>query len=49
VQALADKGWRGAMADDPHLARGLNIAEGHIRHPVLADALCISPDAGDRC
>jgi len=48
VQALADKGWRQAMKDDPHLARGLNIAEGHIRHPVLADALCISPDAGDR-
>lgn len=39
VLALADKGWRQAMQDDPHLAHGLNIAEGRIAHPALAQAL----------
>lgn len=39
VLALADKGWRRALADDPHLAAGLNVAEGRIAHPALAASL----------
>lgn len=39
VLALADKGWRQATRDDPHLAHGLNIAEGKVLHPVLARSL----------
>src|ERR1700726_1924321 len=30
VLALADKGWRRAMREDPHLAEGLNIHEGRV-------------------
>lgn len=37
--ALADRGWRQAMADDPHLAAGLNVAEGRITHAALAASL----------
>ncbi|MDD2545929.1 MAG: alanine dehydrogenase [Burkholderiaceae bacterium] len=39
VQALASKGVRQALADDPHLAQGLNITEGRIVHPAVAQAL----------
>jgi alanine dehydrogenase len=35
--ALADKGWRKAMSDDPHLRAGLNVCAGHITcEPVAA-------------
>ncbi|WP_349742483.1 alanine dehydrogenase [Roseateles cavernae] len=37
--ALADKGWRRAMADNPHLLAGLNVAAGHITHAAVAAAL----------
>ena len=38
VRALADKGWKKAMADDPHLARGLNVhAGGIVCEPVARD------------
>lgn len=37
--ALADKGWEKALADDPALARGLNVAEGKICNPNVAEAL----------
>jgi len=37
--ALADKGWRGAMRDDPHLKAGLNIASGKVTYEVVANAL----------
>ncbi|MEO5699204.1 MAG: alanine dehydrogenase [Casimicrobiaceae bacterium] len=39
VLALADKGWRRALADDPHLARGLNIAFGKVTCQPVAEAL----------
>ncbi len=35
--ALADKGWRKACADDPALARGLNIVEGTVVYKAVAD------------
>ena len=37
--ALADKGWRQAMRDDAHLKNGLNVAEGQVTHPAVAQAL----------
>jgi alanine dehydrogenase len=39
VLALADKGWRGALAEDPHLRAGLNVARGKLTHPEVAAAL----------
>ena len=39
VLALAGKGWRAAMAEDPHLRAGLNVACGQVTHPAVAQAL----------
>ncbi|RMF17086.1 MAG: alanine dehydrogenase [Alphaproteobacteria bacterium] len=39
VLALADKGYRQALRDDPHLRAGLNVFEGHLTHPAVAEAL----------
>ena len=39
VLNLADKGWRQAALDDPHLAAGLNVDAGTIAHPAVAAAL----------
>jgi alanine dehydrogenase len=39
VLALAGKGWRQAMRDDPHLAAGLNIDAGRVTHGAVAEAL----------
>jgi alanine dehydrogenase len=39
VLRLANMGAEAAMAADPHLAAGLNIAGGTIRHPAVAEAL----------
>ncbi|MEJ6576877.1 MAG: alanine dehydrogenase [Actinomycetota bacterium] len=36
--AIANKGWQGACADDPALARGLNAHEGEIRYQAIATA-----------
>ncbi len=43
VLALADKGWRQAAADDPHLAAGLNVNAGRIVHGAVAAALQGNP------
>jgi alanine dehydrogenase len=37
--ALADKGWRKALAADPHLRAGLNIAAGQITYAAVAQDL----------
>ncbi|RQZ13729.1 alanine dehydrogenase [Burkholderia sp. Bp9031] len=37
--ALADKGWKRAMTDDPHLRAGLNVCDGHITYEAVALAL----------
>jgi alanine dehydrogenase len=39
VLALAGKGWRQAMLDDPHLAQGLNVDAGRVTHVAVAQAL----------
>jgi alanine dehydrogenase len=36
---LADKGWRSALTDDPHLRNGLNVAFGQVTCKPVADAL----------
>jgi alanine dehydrogenase len=37
--ALANKGWRGALRDDPHLKSGLNVAAGKVTYEQVANAL----------
>jgi alanine dehydrogenase len=39
VLALAAKGWRRALADDPQLRAGLNVAAGRVTHAAVAQAL----------
>ncbi len=39
VIALADKGYRVALGQDPHLRAGLNVHEGEITYKAVADAL----------
>ncbi|MGS4947229.1 alanine dehydrogenase [Meridianimarinicoccus sp. RP-17] len=36
---IADRGWQAALAADPHLAAGLNVAAGRVTHPAVAAAL----------
>ena len=43
VLALADKGWRRALADDAHLRNGLNVHRGRIAHAAVAEALGVQP------
>jgi alanine dehydrogenase len=42
ILALANHGPSRAMANDPHLAAGLNVEEGQITHPTVAEALGFS-------
>jgi alanine dehydrogenase len=39
VLALADKGVRRALGEDPHLRNGLNVYEGKVTHRAVAQAL----------
>jgi alanine dehydrogenase len=39
IIALADKGWRRALSEDPHLRNGLNVHDGRITYRAVADAL----------
>ncbi|MPZ30396.1 MAG: alanine dehydrogenase [Rhodospirillales bacterium] len=46
--ALADKGWRKAIAEDPHLRNGLNVHEGKVTCRPVSEALALpytSPEA----
>lgn len=43
--ALADKGWRKACADDPALAKGLNIVNGKVVYKAVADVFDIPYEA----
>jgi alanine dehydrogenase len=38
VIALADKGWKRALADDAHLRDGLNVCQGAVTHAAVAQA-----------
>lgn len=37
--ALADKGWRQALKDNPHLKNGLNVAHGQVTYEAVAQTL----------
>jgi len=37
--ALADKGWRKALAANPHLKNGLNVCQGHVTYEAVAHGL----------
>ena len=39
--ALADKGWKQACTDDPHLMEGLNVHAGHLTYYAVGKALGI--------
>jgi len=39
VLAIADKGWRKALADDVYLRAGLNVHAGRITHAAVAESL----------
>jgi alanine dehydrogenase len=39
IVELADKGYKRAMLDNPHLRNGLNIHRGKITYPAVAEAL----------
>jgi alanine dehydrogenase len=39
VLALADKGYRVALGQDPYLRSGLNVCDGQITHKAVAEAL----------
>jgi alanine dehydrogenase len=41
VLTLADRGWRRALADDPHLRNGLNTCRGHLTQPAVAHDLAL--------
>ena len=41
VLALADKGWRRACEEDPHLLAGLNTHAGHLTYAAVGRALGI--------
>jgi alanine dehydrogenase len=36
VLAIADRGWRRALAEDAHLRDGLNVCRGLLTHPAVA-------------
>jgi len=37
--ALADKGWRQACRDDPHLRQGLNVHAGRLTYAAVGESL----------
>jgi alanine dehydrogenase len=39
VLALADKGVKRALAEDPHLMNGLNVHQGQVTYKAVADNL----------
>ena len=41
VLALADHGVAGAIAKDPGLSPGVNVASGHVTHPAVAEGVGI--------
>src|SRR6266446_1778366 len=48
VLAIADRGWRRALFDDPHLRNGLNAARGLLTHPAVAHDLGLALTTAER-
>jgi alanine dehydrogenase len=38
VEALARKGWKAAILDDPGLAKGVNVLSGEVVYSAVAQA-----------
>ncbi len=38
IEALADKGWRGAVRESPDLAKGVNVVQGEVVYQAVAEA-----------
>lgn len=49
ILALANKGWKQACSDDPHLLAGLNVHAGKITCKAVADALGIVHSPAEEC
>jgi alanine dehydrogenase len=47
--ALADKGWKKAMRDDPHLKNGLNVCQGKVTFAAVARDLGYEYVPADTC
>jgi alanine dehydrogenase len=47
--ALADKGWKNAMRDDPHLKNGLNVCQGKVTFAAVARDLGYEYVPADTC
>jgi alanine dehydrogenase len=48
VLAIADRGWRRALSEDPHLRDGLNVCGGRVTHPAVARDLDLPLTARER-
>ncbi|HEV8680429.1 MAG TPA: alanine dehydrogenase, partial [Stellaceae bacterium] len=48
VLAIADRGWRRALSDDPHLRNGLNACRGLLTHAAVAHDLGLPLTAAER-
>src|SRR5579863_4361827 len=48
VLEIADRGWRRALADDPHLRNGLNTCRGLLTHPAVAHDIGLPLTAAER-
>ncbi len=46
--SLADKGWKKACADDPHLKAGLNVHAGQLTYAAVAEALGMDSITADQ-
>jgi alanine dehydrogenase len=47
VLAIADKGWKRAVSEDPHLKAGLNVHAGKLTYAAVGEALGIKTTAAD--
>jgi alanine dehydrogenase len=47
VLAIAERGWRRALSDDPYLRDGLNACQGRVTHPAVAHALGLKLTAAE--
>jgi alanine dehydrogenase len=44
---LANKGWKRALRDNPALLRGLNMTEGHVTYPGVAEAFGLTCESAE--
>jgi alanine dehydrogenase len=49
VMALAEKGWRKALADDAHFKNGLNVCQGRVTFQAVARDLALDYTPAETC